>query len=229
MPPARTPTSVKQPKPEFEEFTERPRFNVAPSQSAPIVRTASDGKIVAEVATWGFVPSWTKDKPKLRPINAKCETAATSGMFRKAYAQRRCLVLADGFYEPKGPSSMKNRPWYFFQMPDAPLFAFGGLWERWYPKPEDPQDTFTILTTTPNRLLKPIHDRQPVIIDSDDYQRWLDPKTPVEEVATLTNPIADDRLEGWPVSNAAKSPANEGPSLTEPIGQKITAGDELHE
>ncbi len=215
-------------KNELEDFIERrivPTFNAAPSQILPIVLTSKDGSLKLEMAKWGFVPSWTPGKPKLAPINAKAETAGTSGMFRKAYSQRRCLIPADGFYEPKGPKTQKNRPWYFFQMPDASMFAFGGLWERWYPEPDEPVDTFTILTTTPNRLMKPIHERQPVIIDSKGYERWLDPKASADEVTEMTTPIGDDRLEGWPVSNAAKSPANKGESLVEPIGPKIIIPD----
>jgi putative SOS response-associated peptidase YedK len=208
----------------LDDFVERrilPTFNAAPSQTLPIIRTSHDGSFLLEMAKWGFVPSWTKGKPKLAPINAKCETAATSGMFRKAFSQRRCLIPADGFYEPKGPKTQKNRPWFFFQMKDKSLFAFGGLWERWYPEPEKPLDTFTILTTTPNKLVGQIHDRQPVIIDKDDYEKWLDPKTPTDEVVEMTNAIDEGKLEAWPVSNAAKAPANNGEELIEPIGSKI--------
>jgi len=208
----------------LEDFIERrilPTFNAAPGQELPIVRTSHDGSFLLEMAKWGFVPSWTKGNAKRAPVNAKCETAATSGMFRKAFAQRRCLIPADGFYEPKGPKTMKNRPWFFFQMKDHSPFGFGGLWERWYPSPNEPIDTFTLMTTVPNKFVGQIHERQPVIIDRNDYAKWLDPKTPMDEVTPMLDAIATDRLEAWPVSNAAKDPDNEGISLIEPIGPKI--------
>ncbi len=198
-----------------------PTFNAAPSQLLPVAYLDDKGKRIVEAMKWGFVPSWTKGKPKFAPINAVSETAPKSGMFRKAFAQRRCLILADGFYEPRGPKTEKHRPWYFFQMRDHSLFAFGGLWERWYPEPDKPLDTFTILTTTPNKLVGQIHERQPVIIDKENFGKWLDPKTPPDEVMVMTKALADDRLEAWPVSDAAKDPKNKGESLIEPIGQKI--------
>src|SRR5580704_4847449 len=141
-------------------------------------------------------------------------------MWRQAFFRRRCLIPADGFYEPKGPKTQKNRPWFFFEMKDHSAFAFGGLWERWN-SPKGPVNTFAILTTTPNKFVGQIHERQPVIIDKKDYQRWLDPKTPLDEVMEMSNAIGSDRLEAWPVSNAAKDPDNNGEQLIEPTGPKI--------
>jgi putative SOS response-associated peptidase YedK len=151
---------------------------------------------------------------------AEISSVTTTPHVRQSIAQRRCLIPADGFYEPKGPKTQKHRPWYFFQMRDKSPFAFGGLWERWN-SPEGAVNTFTILTTTPNKLVRQIHDRQPVIIDSKDFAKWLEPKTPTDEVTPLLKATGDDRLEAWPVSDAAKTRGAEGNSLIEPIGPKI--------
>lgn len=213
--------------PGFEEFDEKrivPRFNVAPAQQCPIVRTNSKGQRVLNFAGWGLIPSWTKGKPKLQPINAKSETAASSGMFRPAFERRRCLIPADGFYEPKGPKTVKHRPWYFFQMRDAAPFAFGGLWERWTPEPgAEPVDTFTMLTTAPNEVVGPYHDRMPLILRREDYAQWLDREVPAEGVRGLLAPYKSDDMECWRVGDAVKragnkdGSANDDPSMIEPI------------
>jgi putative SOS response-associated peptidase YedK len=207
--------------PSFEEFSEIkivPRFNIAPSQNAPIIR-AESGKLVVTTARWGFVPGWTKGKPKFAPINARSDTIAMSGMFRQAFRDHRCLIPADGFYESKGLSTQKVRPWYFFQRPDESLFTFAGLWSRWHPEPGGkPVDTFTIITTAPNRFMSQIHDRQPLILKGDDRTRWIEDKTPPDD---LLAPDTDNQLEAWPVSDDAKSPRNEGERLVEPIGPKL--------
>ena len=197
-----------------------PTYNAAPSQMLPVAYLDEKGRRIIAAMKWGFVPAWTQEKPKFAPINAVSETAPTSPMFHQAFARRRCLIPADGFYEPKGPKTQKHRPWYFFQMRDKSPFAFGGLWERWN-SPEGAVNTFTILTTTPNKLVRQIHDRQPVIIDSKDFAKWLEPKTPTDEVTPLLKATGDDRLEAWPVSDAAKSTENQGESAIEPIGPKI--------
>jgi putative SOS response-associated peptidase YedK len=102
------------------------------------------------------------------------------------------LIPADGFYEPKGPKTQKNRPWFYFQMRDQSPFAFGSLWERWN-SPDGPRNTFTILTTVPNRFVGKIHERQPVIIDSNAYARWLEQKTPTDEVTEMLKAVGDDQ------------------------------------
>ncbi len=187
---------------QFEEFSETrmtPRFNIAPSQDCPIVRMDHEGKLAAGMAKWGLVPSWTRGKPKLAPINAKCETAATSGMFRQAMAKRRCLVPADGFYEWKGAAPPKQP--FFIRLRDDEPFAFAGLWERWKgDETSEPVDTFTILTTTPNELMRPLHNRMPVILHQRDFERWLDRNKASPDVADLLKPYESDAMEAWPVS-----------------------------
>ena len=116
--------------PAFEEFTDRPRYNVAPSQHVPVVRVDAGGRRVGSLVRWGLIPHWAKDVPKVQPINARAETVRTSGMFRQAFERRRCLVPADGFYEWRKVDAKTKQP-MFVHFPDDRVFAFAGLWERW--------------------------------------------------------------------------------------------------
>jgi len=186
------------------------RFNAAPSQHLPVVRD-HDGKPELTMMRWGFIPSWTKDKPKLAPINAKAETVATSGMFRTAFQKRRCLVPANGFYEWKGAKPPKQP--YFIHLKDKSMFTFAGLWERWRPPGSDePVDTFTIITTEANALMKPIHNRMPVMLDADGQERWLEsPDT------NLLKSFPATKMEAWPVSTAVNKPTHDAPDCIEPI------------
>lgn len=162
--------------PLFEEFDEKrivPRFNVAPSQQAPIIRLNSASRPAGGLVAWGLVPSWTRGTPKVKPINARAETIASSGMFQQAFDRRRCLVPADGFYEWQGAKPPKQP--MFIHLPDDRPFAFAGLWERWIPDPAaEPLDTFTIITTGANSQMTQIHNRMPVMLHERDYTRWLD-------------------------------------------------------
>lgn len=203
--------------PGFEEFTEHPRFNIAPSQDIPVVRLDKDGKRVVGPVRWGLIPHWAKVLPKVMPINARCETAATSGMFRQALQRRRCLIPADGFFEWKKLDAKTKQP-TFIRFRDDRMFAFAGLWERW----KDPQsdtvvDTATILTTSPNKLMSGIHDRMPVILDPTDYARWLDRETPADAVAELLRPCVDDEMQAHPVSKSVNSPKCDQASNCEPV------------
>lgn len=186
------------------------RFNVAPSQTLPVV-VESKGQTVLRDARWGFVPSWTKQKPKSQPINARAETVATSGMFRRAFAERRCLVPADGFYEWKGDKPPKQP--YLVRLRDHGLFAFAGLCERWYPEGAEPVDTFTILTTTPNELMTGIHNRMPVIIPPVMYRQWLSGDHPQD----LLKSYPAELMEAVPVSPKVNNPRFDGPECIESI------------
>jgi putative SOS response-associated peptidase YedK len=201
----------------FEEFTERPRFNVAPSQQVPIVRLNEQGQRSAGLLRWGFIPRWAKELPKVQPINARAETVATSGMFRDAFVRRRCLVPADGFYEWRKLDAKTKQPmWVHF--PDDRLFAFAGLWERWRPaKDAEPVDTFTVLTTTPNALMEPIHNRMPVIIPPGGYGRWLDPESDVGVATAMLRPYPDGEMVAVPVSRTVNSPRNNVPECIAPL------------
>jgi putative SOS response-associated peptidase YedK len=202
---------------DFEEFSEKVnQFNIAPSQRCPIVRINSQGERVINLAKWGLIPSWTKGKPKQQPINAKCETAASSGMFRQAMERRRCLIPADGFYEWQGAKPPKQP--YFIHMRDDSMFAFAGLWERWRADENaEPVDTFTIITTEPNELMRPIHNRMPVILDQLSFARWLDRNNKTADVTDLLRPYDAEKMEAWKVSSNVNKPANNDPSLIERI------------
>jgi putative SOS response-associated peptidase YedK len=121
--------------PELDDFYLAPRYNIAPSQQVLIVRLNKDSQRTISAAKWGLIPSWAKSLPKTQPINARAETVATSGMFRQAFARRRCLVPADGFYEWKGAKPPKQP--YFIRRDDDGVFSFAGLRERWKPSPDD--------------------------------------------------------------------------------------------
>jgi putative SOS response-associated peptidase YedK len=207
-------------EPTFEEFDEKrivPRFNIAPSQDVCVVRINKNGDRVLGLVQWGLIPSWTKGAPKMKPINAKAETVQTSGMFRQAFSRRRCLVPADGFYEWKKLDPKTKQP-MFIHYADDRIFAFAGLWERWQPNEQaEPIETCTIITTTPNELMRPIHDRMPVIVRPEDYGLWLNKDADPNEAEKLMRPYADGELEAVPVSRTVNSPKNNTPECVEPL------------
>lgn len=201
--------------PPFETFDEKrlvPRFNVAPSQMVPAIRLNSDDARSLGLVKWGLIPSWTTGKPKLQPINARAETVATSSMFRSALDRRRCLVPADGFYEWQKREQGKQP--IFIRLKEDEPFAFAGLWERWKPDEASPPiDTMTIITTTPNKLMAPIHDRMPVILKPEDHTRWLDRSVAGKDVLDLLTPFDAEQMEAWPVSTRVNTPKNDSPDL----------------
>jgi putative SOS response-associated peptidase YedK len=150
----------------------RKRFNIAPTQEAPVVRAAKDGGREAAMLRWGLVPFWARDlKIGTQMINARAETVAEKPAFRHALQQRRCLVPATGFFEWKGEPGRKQA--FAITVPERPIFAFAGLWERWKPQDGEPVETFTIITTDANASVAPIHDRMPVILPEPAYDEWL--------------------------------------------------------
>lgn len=165
---------------------------------------------------WGLIPRWAKDASiGNRLINARAETAAEKPSFREAFRRRRCLIPADGFYEWKKEADGKQ-PWLIRRM-EGKGFAFGGLWERWN-GPEGPVESFTILTTSPNATVGPLHDRMPVIVAPAAFDLWLDPE--VDGPLLLENilrPAPDDLLEAHPVSRLVNSPANDEPACIAPL------------
>lgn len=192
-----------------------PRFNFAPMQRGVVIRLDKDGRREPAVMRWGLVPSWSKDdKAAARMINARAETVAERPSFRKAFHDRPCLVPADGFYEWKKVGANEKQP-YFITLKNGEPFAFAGLWERWH-DPQLPSDapgleTFTILTTEPNALCAPIHDRMPVILPREDWPRWLG--TPDDRKAVLRRPFPAARMECWPVGKAVGNVRNDRPEL----------------
>ena len=147
-------------------------------------------------------------------INARAETAADRPAFREAMKRRRCLVPADGFYEWQKQEGSKRKQPYLIRMKDDRSFAFGGLWESWW-RGDDRIESFTILTTSPNVLVAPIHDRMPVIVPPGEYDRWLDPAVGAADVAGLLRHYPADEMEAQPVSTQVNNPANDDPSCAE--------------
>jgi putative SOS response-associated peptidase YedK len=165
----------------------RKRFNIAPTQDAPVIRTSKDGAREAAMCRWGLVPFWAKDiKVGVRAINARSETVAEKPTFREAFKRRRCLVPATGFFEWQGEPGHKQA--FAITVPDRPLFAFAGLWESWQPPEGERVETYTILTTDANPAVAQIHDRMPVILADDAYEAWL--TGPVEVARELMRPYA---------------------------------------
>jgi putative SOS response-associated peptidase YedK len=195
-----------------------PRFNIAPSEAIAAVRMAGQD-IQRELALlrWGLVPPWADD-PKVgsRMINARSETVATSGAFRSAFRRRRCLVLADGFYEWQRQERRKQ-PFYIKMQDDSP-FAFAGLWEVWEGKDGTVLETCTVLTTEPSALMNPIHNRMPVILEPANYALWLDPEMhDSEPLKALLRPYPEEKMTAYPVSQLVNSPANDIPECLEPV------------
>lgn len=201
-----------------------PRYNIAPTQEVPIVRSSPFLEGDAEraslrelaLARWGLVPFWAKD-PSIgnRMINARGETVAQKPAFRAAFRKRRCLVPADGFYEWVKTDTVKQ-PWYIHAASGEPL-AFAGLWELWDP-PDGavPLASCTIITTRANEFMRSLHDRMPVVLDAAGRDAWLDAATRPENLQALLAPAPDAMLEAWPVSRRVNSPFNEDASLVEP-------------
>ncbi len=193
-----------------------PRFNIAPSQTVPIVRQSTAGQRDFVLAKWGLIPSWVKDPAELsQPINAKGETAAIKPMFRHAFRKSRVIVPADCFYEWKLIAG-KKQP-YLIRMRDESPFGMAGLLEHWA-GPESEILTFAILTTVPNPLMAEIHTRMPAIVHPQDYAQWLDPKlSDVERLQSMVGPYPERLMEAYPVSRNVNLPANDGPELIEPL------------
>ncbi len=184
----------------------KPRFNIAPTQTVPVARAAEPGPREWTEARWGLIPPWAKDaKIGARMINARGETAATKPSFRSALKNRRCLVPADGFYEWVQFGGAKVP--HYIHFTDGRPFAFAGLWERWREL-----DTFTIITTGPNELVAPLHDRMPVILAPNNFSEWIQPvELRPGRLDVLLSPCPAEEMEAYPVSTHVNKPANDDP------------------
>jgi putative SOS response-associated peptidase YedK len=194
-----------------------PGFNIAPTQM--VLTVVNEGGNQARYMRWGLIPSWAKDiSIGSRMINARAETIAEKPSFRTALRRRRCLILADGFYEWKRVGSSK-RPMRVVMKSGEP-FAFAGLWETWRPSSGDDITSCTIITTTPNDLMEPIHNRMPVILPRDAEDFWLDPA--VQDSAALSDVLASypaDQMEAYEVSALVNSVSNNTPEVLERVAQ----------
>lgn len=191
-----------------------PSYNVAPQSTQPVVRLNADtGKPEFALMRWGLVPYWAKD-PKIgyTTINARAEEVATKPLFRDALKSRRCLVPADAFYEWQKLGAKTKKPFAFGLRSGEP-YAFAALWERWKPKEGEPLETFTILTTDPNELAEPVHDRMPVILEPQDYARWMEPGDPTRLPVDLLRPLPAEKMRSWPVNEQVGNARNDHADL----------------
>ena len=199
-----------------------PTYNAAPQSVQPVVRlSAHTGKREFALMRWGLVPFWAKDaKFGLSTINARAEEAASKPLFREALKRRRCLVPADAFYEwqrPPAESASKTTQPFALALRSGEPYAFAGLWERWKPKDGLVLETFTILTTDPNELTEPIHNRMPVILEPRDYTRWIDPGDPDRPPVDLLRPFPAEKMHAWPVNARVGNVRNDDAQLLEEV------------
>lgn len=200
------------------------RYNIAPTQNiATVLYNSENEKRECRSLRWGLIPSWSKDsKMAARTINARAETLAEKPSFRSAFKRRRCLIIADGFYEWKKVET-KKQP-YYFQLEDKQPFAFAGLWEEWQ-SPEDEKITScTIVTTEANELLQPIHHRMPVLLQQSDYETWLDPQLQKTELLKeLLHPFEAEKMTMTAVSTKVNNPLHTSAECITPLGrEKLT-------
>lgn len=195
-----------------------PRYNIAPTQLVPtVVVTSEHPSRQFRAWRWGLIPSWAKD-PSIgsRMINAQAETASTKPAFRAAFRRRRCLMLADGFYEWQQLGRRKQP--FHVRMRDGSPFAFAGLWEHWKGPDGEAIDSCTLLTTEPNDLIRTFHHRMPVILDPQAYDLWLDPSIQEpDRLHPLLRPYTSEELAAYPISTRVNNPANDTPDCIQPL------------
>jgi putative SOS response-associated peptidase YedK len=193
-----------------------PRYNVAPTQSIAIVREEG-GKRRFALVRWGLIPHWAKDaKIGYSTINARAETVASKPAFRNAFKYRRCLIPADGFYEWQVvPGSKVKQPW-FIVLKDREPMTFGGLWERWRSPEGEDLESCSIIVTDANDLMRPIHDRMPVILSPGDWDAWLETEAKdAGGLQGLLKPYAAEEMTAWRVSAMVNSPKNDSVGCVE--------------
>jgi putative SOS response-associated peptidase YedK len=191
-----------------------PTFNAAPQSFQPVVRLNRKlHRREAALLRWGLIPHWAKSgEMAAGAINARAEEAATKPAFREALKRQRCLIPADAFYEWQRLQGKSRRPFAFVLESGEP-YAFAGLWDCWQPREGEILETFTILTTTPNQAVAPVHNRMPVILKPQDYERWLDPEA--APPADLLHPFPANEMRSWPVSERVGNVRNNDPALLE--------------
>jgi putative SOS response-associated peptidase YedK len=195
-----------------------PRFNIAPTQSVPVIRqNPKEPRRELSLMRWGLIPSWAKDMSGAASmINARSETADTKPAFRDAIKSRRCLIPADGFYEWQRRGKSKQP--YCFEVRDGELFAFAGLWDRWRDPSGQWLKSCSILTTSPNAVTSAVHDRMPVILEPDSYDVWLDPgMRDVVAASELLKPYDAQLMRRFPVSTRINYVANDDEECSEPV------------
>jgi putative SOS response-associated peptidase YedK len=188
----------------------QPRYNIAPSQTIPLVREEDKERRIA-LARWGLIPHWAKDKNiGYSTINARVETVAEKPVFRQAFRRRRCLIPADGYFEWQAkPNAKAKQPW-FIMLADRQPMALAGLWERWKSPDGIELDSCSIIVTAANDLMRPIHDRMPVILPPEDWDAWLEPDAKdLQYLHNLLKPYPAGAMAAWPVSTQVNNPQND--------------------
>jgi putative SOS response-associated peptidase YedK len=187
-----------------------PRYNVAPSQTIPVLRMMNGQRELTELR-WGLIPHWNTNPKHAGFVNARAETAPKKPAFRDPFRWRRCLVPADGFYDWKHVGK-KRRP-YFFRKAGGGMFVYAGVWDRWH-GPSGPIDTVAVLTVPANELVKPVRDRMLAIVSEGRFGAWLDPnETQAEKLLPLLGPYPAERMEKWAVSERVNSAKVDEPPL----------------
>ncbi len=194
----------------------QPRYNIAPTQPVPIVKDPVERSI--ELYRWGLVPFWADDiKIGNRMINARSETAHEKSSFRAAFKYRRCLILADGFFEWRAEAQGGSKTPYLFKLKNDHPFTFAGLYEhKEFPEGGE-LHTCTILTCEPNDLVREYHNRMPVMLGADARWAWLDPEADQDTLRGLLTPYPAEEIKCFPVSRAVNSPENDRPEVVEPV------------
>ena len=206
----------------FFDLAETPEitasYNIAPTQQIPVVKRDEGGAgRRLEMMHWGLIPSWADD-PSIgsRMINARAETVADKPSYRSAFKRRRCLVVADGFYEWKKTEDGKQP--YYLRLKEGGPFGFAGLWEMWSMEGGEELRSATIITTEPNELAAEIHNRMPVILSPELHEVWLDPENDDrEELLSMLAPYPAEEMEAYPVSRRVNRPANDDPGVLQPV------------
>jgi len=197
-----------------QQLNIQPRYNVAPSQSMPVVVRNSPNRLVE--MQWGLIQSWSKEpRAQFSTINARAETVTKSPVFRGPFKSRRCLVPASGFYEWQRTGQGKQP--FCIRLKHGDLFAFAGLYDVWHDPDGNELYSYTVITTVPNELVAPIHNRMPVILRREDEQVWLDKEADSAQLLALLQAYPADKMVAYPVSRAVNSPANEGAELMQPL------------
>ena len=195
-----------------------PRYNAAPNQELLVIRQShKTGERSLDLIRWGLIPHWRRDpKGGRRPINAKAESVASLPTFRDAYAQRRCIVPVDGFFEWRAIKGARAKQPYAIAMKDGSPFGLAGLWENWRnPRTEEWERTFAIITVPSNELVGQIHDRMPAILEPGSYERWLGLEPDPHDLL-ITYP--SEPMTMWPISTRVNKPENDDPSLVDRTG-----------
>lgn len=204
----------------MNEFSVGKRFNIAPSQQILGIIQDGDSRRAGQL-TWGLIPPWAKDKRiGSKMINARGETLAEKPSFKRAFQSRRCIIPTNGFYEWKKTANGKQP--YFIFMKDEPIFAFAGIWEKWIdPQSSEAIFSCTVITTDANETIQPLHHRMPVILNKEAQQIWLNNEAfPQQQLQSLIQPNAADKITTYPVSTFVNSAKNEGQQCMVEVSQE---------